>query len=44
MVDEGKIRPIVDRTFPLDQIVEAHAYCESGRASGRIVISMEPNH
>jgi NADPH:quinone reductase-like Zn-dependent oxidoreductase len=43
MVDAGKIRPIVDRTYPLDQIVEAHAYCESGRASGRIVITMEPN-
>ncbi len=39
-VDDGAIRPVVDRVFGLDDIVEAHHYSESGRARGKIVIGI----
>jgi alcohol dehydrogenase len=35
------IRPVVDRTFPLDQVVAALAYSESGHATGKVVITVE---
>jgi NADPH:quinone reductase-like Zn-dependent oxidoreductase len=38
MVDGGKLRPIVGAEFALDDIVEAHALSESGRAVGKIVL------
>ena len=31
-------RPQIDRTFPLDQTAQAHAYGETGRARGKVVI------
>jgi NADPH:quinone reductase-like Zn-dependent oxidoreductase len=38
LLDAGRIRPVVDRVFALERIVEAHEYCESGRAQGKIVV------
>ncbi|MEM9073340.1 MAG: NADP-dependent oxidoreductase, partial [Myxococcota bacterium] len=32
LVDEGAIRPVIDRVFPLDEIADAHRYVETGRA------------
>jgi len=40
LIATGQVRPIIDRTFPLDQIVEALTYVDEGRASGKVVISM----
>ena len=37
-VNAGAIRPVIDREFSLDEIVEAHAYIETGRARGKIII------
>lgn len=37
-IEAGAIRPVVDRVFDLDEIAEAHAYSETGRARGKIVI------
>jgi NADPH:quinone reductase-like Zn-dependent oxidoreductase len=42
LVDEGAIAPVIDKVFPLDEIVEAHRYSESGRARGKIVIEVRP--
>jgi NADPH:quinone reductase-like Zn-dependent oxidoreductase len=39
-IEEGKVKTIVDRTFPLDQIKEAHAYSATGRVKGKIVLSV----
>lgn len=40
MVEAGKLKPVVDRTFPLAETAEAIRYLESGRAKGKIVISV----
>jgi NADPH:quinone reductase-like Zn-dependent oxidoreductase len=38
LVDAGRIRPLIDREYALDDIAAAHEYCESGRAQGKIAI------
>jgi NADPH:quinone reductase-like Zn-dependent oxidoreductase len=38
LVDQGVIKPIVDKTFPLEAATEAISYVESGRAVGKVVI------
>jgi alcohol dehydrogenase len=40
LVEDGAIKPLVDRVFPLEQVREALAYSESGRATGKVVIGV----
>jgi NADPH:quinone reductase-like Zn-dependent oxidoreductase len=40
LIDEGIIRPVVDRVFPFASTKEAMAYVEAGRAKGKVVVSM----
>lgn len=42
LYDGGYLRPVVDRTFPFDQTLEALAYVEQGKARGKVVITMDP--
>ena len=37
---DGRLRPVVDRVFPLEQAGQAHAYMESGQQIGKIVLSV----
>src|SRR5579871_2039067 len=39
-LERGKLRPIVDRTFPLAQIVDAHKYLESNQQVGKVVVTV----
>jgi NADPH:quinone reductase-like Zn-dependent oxidoreductase len=41
LYDSGKLRPVIDRTFPFDQTLEAMAYVEQGRTTaGKVVVDM----
>ena len=41
LYDAGELRPVIDRTFPFDQTLEAMAYVEQGRANGKVVITLD---
>ncbi len=41
LVEARKVRPVIDRRYPLSEAVEAFRYLEEGHARGKIVITME---
>src|SRR5437016_8019411 len=41
LIDDGIIRPVVDRVFPFASTKEAMAYVEAGRAKGKVVVSLK---
>ena len=36
---DGSLRPVIDRIFPLDEIIEAHRYLESNQQLGKIIVT-----
>jgi NADPH:quinone reductase-like Zn-dependent oxidoreductase len=43
LIEAGRITPVIDRTYPLSQVPEAIRYLETGRARGKVVISVSAN-
>jgi NADPH:quinone reductase-like Zn-dependent oxidoreductase len=40
LADAGKVRPLIDRTYPLDQTADALKYLETGSVSGKVVVTV----
>ena len=43
-IESGVFQPVIDRTYPLDQIVDAYRYVETGQKIGNVVISVVPSN
>ena len=44
LLEGGKVVPVIDRRYPLSEVAEALRYIGEGHATGKVVITVEPNN
>lgn len=42
LAESGAFRPVIDRRFTLDEIVEAHRYVDLGHKKGNVIVTIAP--
>ena len=40
LISHGTVRPLLDSTYPLDDVAAAYAHARSGRATGKVAVTL----
>ena len=44
LIEAGKIKSVIDRSYPLEEVAEAHSYVEAGQKVGHVIITVDHNN